>query len=450
MKPRPIFSNDTVDDSTVSEPITDMTGEKKLQRTIGLPGAIVLGLGSMVGTGAFIAIGLAAGIANDLVWIAVLIGGGLAMLNGLSSARLAARHPVSGGTYEYGYRELHPSIGVGAGWLFLTAKSASAATASMGIAGYLAESMFVSSAPTWSLGLPILAMAVLAVVGLRCSLLVTAVLVSLAMAALLGFVAWGFGAVPLETATVATSSPPSKIDLVHAGGLVFVAFTGYGRIATLGEEIRDPARSIPTAVVITVLVSATLYLLVGLAATRIAGGAAFGDLAGAADGPLITIADAAGGSWLVLPLAIGACAAMGGVLLNLILGLSRVVLAMGRRHDLPPALAHVGKGEPVIAIAVVAVTVLIVATTGSILTAWSGSAAAVLAYYAITNLAALRMSLRDRRRTAAAASGLGALACIGVACSLPATAWGPPAIALFAGLCISLLSRLSRRPPSAE
>ena len=252
----------------------------------------------MVGTGAFIAIGLAAGIADDLVWIAVLIGGGLAMLNGLSSARLAARHPVSGGTYEYGYRELHPSIGVGAGWLFLTAKSASAATASMGIAGYLAESMFVSSPPTWSLGLPILAMAVLAVIGLRCSLLVTAVLVSLAMAALLGFVAWGFGAAPLESATAAAPSPPtpSSIDLVHAGALVFVAFTGYGRIATLGEEIRDPATIDPAAVVITVLVSAALYLLVGLAATRIAGGAAFGDLAGAAEGPLIAIADAAGGS----------------------------------------------------------------------------------------------------------------------------------------------------------
>ena len=430
--------------------MTDMTGEKKLQRTIGLPGAIVLGLGSMVGTGAFIAIGLAAGLVNDLVWVAVLIGGGLAMLNGLSSARLAARHPVSGGTYEYGYRELHPSVGVGAGWLFLTAKTASAATASMGIAGYLAESMWATSPPTWALGLPILAMAVLAMVGLRCSLLATTVLVSLAMAALLGFIVWGFGAEPLAAVTNATAVPPTSTNLLHAAALVFVAFTGYGRIATLGEEIRDPARSIPMAVVITVLVSAALYLLVGLAATNVAGGAAFGDLARSADGPLIAIADAGGGGWLVIPLAIGACAAMGGVLLNLILGLSRVVLAMGRRHDLPPSLARVGKGGPVIAIVVVASTVLIVATTGSILTAWSGSAAAVLAYYAITNIAAVRMSLRDRRHAAAAASGLGALACIVVACSLPAAAWGPPVIALFAGLCISILSRLFGRASSSE
>ena len=424
-----------------------MTGERKLQRTIGLPGAIVLGLGSMVGTGAFIAIGLAAGIVDDLVWIAVLIGGSLAMLNGLSSARLAARHPVSGGTYEYGYRELHPSIGVGAGWLFLTAKTASAATASMGIAGYLAESFGATSPPTWSLGLPILAMAALAVIGLRCSLLATTVLVSLAMAALLGFIAWGLGTPTIATPTEVSRPTPSSIDLLHAAALVFVAFTGYGRIATLGEEIRDPARSIPMAVVVTVLVSAALYLLVGLAATNVVGGAAFGDLARSADGPLIATAQAGGGGWLVIPLAIGACAAMGGVLLNLILGLSRVVLAMGRRHDLPPSLARIGNGGnggPVIAIVVVAATVLIVATTGSMLTAWSGSAAAVLAYYAITNLAAARMSLRDGQRAAATASGLGALACIVVACSLPAAAWGPPIIALLAGLCLSVLSRVLR------
>ena len=193
-----------------------MTGERKLQRTIGLPGAIVLGLGSMVGTGAFIAIGLAAGIVDDLVWIAVLIGGSLAMLNGLSSARLAARHPVSGGTYEYGYRELHPSIGVGAGWLFLTAKTASAATASMGIAGYLAESFGATSPPTWSLGLPILAMAALAIIGLRCSLLATTVLVSLAMAALLGFIAWGLGTPTIATPTEVSRPTPSSIDLLHA------------------------------------------------------------------------------------------------------------------------------------------------------------------------------------------------------------------------------------------
>ena len=120
---------------------------------------------------------------------------------------------------------------------------------------------------------------------------------------------------------------------------------------------------------------------------------------------------------------------------------------MGRRHDLPPSLARIGNGGnggPVIAIVVVAATVLIVATTGSMLTAWSGSAAAVLAYYAITNLAAARMSLRDGQRAAATASGLGALACIVVACSLPAAAWGPPIIALLAGLCLSVLSRVLR------
>src|SRR5690606_16718435 len=92
-----------------------------LHRSVGLAGAVLLGLGSIVGTGVFVSLGLAADAAGAMMPIALLIAGLVAICNGLSSAQLAAAHPVSGGTYEYGYRYLSPWAGYGAGWLFLCA-----------------------------------------------------------------------------------------------------------------------------------------------------------------------------------------------------------------------------------------------------------------------------------------------------------------------------------------
>src|SRR5690606_21506658 len=93
------------------------------------------------GTGVFVSLGLAAGSAGPAVVAAVAIAAFVALCNALSSAQLAARHPVSGGTYEYGYTYLSPAAGFTAGWMFLCAKSASAATAALGFAGYVGLSM---------------------------------------------------------------------------------------------------------------------------------------------------------------------------------------------------------------------------------------------------------------------------------------------------------------------
>ena len=128
----------------------------ELARVVGLPGAILLGLGSIVGTGAFVSIGIAAGAAGPSVILAIAAAALLATCNGLSSAQLAASHPVSGGTYEYGYRYLTPTLGFAAGWMFLCAKSASAATAALGLSGYALD-MFGVSDPLWRVVLALFA-----------------------------------------------------------------------------------------------------------------------------------------------------------------------------------------------------------------------------------------------------------------------------------------------------
>ena len=118
----------------------------KLERQLGVGGAALLGLGSMVGTGVFVSIGLAAGVTGASVIVAIAIAAVVATCNALSSAQLAANHPVSGGTYEYGYRYLKPVIGFTAGWMFLVAKSASAATAALGFSSYVAAAVPAISA----------------------------------------------------------------------------------------------------------------------------------------------------------------------------------------------------------------------------------------------------------------------------------------------------------------
>ena len=88
---------------------------QKLRRELGLGGATMLGLGSMVGTGVFVSIGIAAGAAGPATIVAIALAAAVATCNALSSAQLAASHPMSGGTYEYGYRYLTPSLGFTAG-----------------------------------------------------------------------------------------------------------------------------------------------------------------------------------------------------------------------------------------------------------------------------------------------------------------------------------------------
>ena len=402
-----------------------------LSRVIGIPGAVVLGLGSMVGTGVFVSLGLAAGVAGSALPFAIGIAGLVAMLNGLSSARLAARHPMAGGTAVYARRELHPLLGTTCGWLFLVAKGASAATAAIGLVGYLAP-----KAPRFVMVGPVIIACGIAWSGLRLSVVVTMVLVGIAVAALVAFgisATRGPGFEPSITPT-----PPPAIDLLHATALVFVAFTGYGRIATLGEEIRDPARSIPRAVVITVLSTVALYLMVTLAGLHAVGPEAFASARGD-DGPLATIARTIGAPGVATLLSIGAMAAIGGVLLNLVLGLSRVVLALARDGDLPQVAASTTEGRPLIAIIVVGTGVAILAVLGSIQAAWTASAAAVLAYYGLTNLAALAAARRERRPVGIVIGAAGGLGCLVLALALPGSAWIPTIAVAAIGIGVAMI-----------
>jgi APA family basic amino acid/polyamine antiporter len=366
-----------------------------LKRELGLGGAIVTGLGSIIGTGAFVSIGIASGMWGDAVIWAIPLAGSVAVFNGLSSAFLAGRFPVAGGTYEYGYQTLNQWFGFSAGWLFLLAKTASAATAALGVALFLR-----ANGPL----VPIVAVAAvtaMVLAGLRRTAWLNTTLLAASTVAIVWFAAMSTLQSD-EFSNLVTEW--SAADVAAAIAFLFVAYTGYGRIATLGEEVKDPDVIIPRAVIITLAIAAILYMLVEIGGRAI-GGPLWGQDAGIVD---------AGGTVV----AVGAIAAMLGVLLNLILGLSRVWLAMGRRGDMPGALARLDRRrQPVVAILVSAVLVAALTLIGDIGLAWSFSAMTVLLYYGLTNLSALAV---NKKRTTA---WLGLLSCLSLSFFVPQGVW---------------------------
>lgn len=390
---------------------------ERLRRELGLGGAILLGLGSMVGTGVFVSIGVAAGVAGPSVILAVLIGAAVALANGLSSAQLAANHPVSGGTYEYGYRYLRPWLGFSAGWLFLLAKSASAATAAQGFAGYALSALGVHS-PGLRTGVAVVTVLVVTAVvmgGVRRSNRANTAIVVVTFGALIFFIFAGLSRLDPGNFTPFLAAPgdaPGGLSgLLTASALMFVAFTGYGRIATMGEEVQDPRRVIPKAIVLTMTVTLLLYVGVAVAGIGAAGAAGMSGAVAVNAAPLESIMLGLGIPGGGIILAVGAIAAMLGVLLNLILGLSRVLLAMGRRGDMPSAVARLDAtgSTPILAVLVMGGVVAGFALIGDVRVTWSFSAFTVLVYYALTNLAALQLRGADRLYPAWIAwAGLGA------------------------------------------
>lgn len=410
-----------------------------------------MGLGSMVGTGVFVSIGLAAGVSGPTVLPAIVLAAFVALCNGLSSAQLAAAHPVSGGTYEYGYRYLRPEAGFSAGWMFLLAKSASAATAALGFSGYLLHMTGLSERIPLilpALGV-ILGMTLLVRAGLKRSALMNSVVVSVTLLSLVLFTvsaaSSAFDPAQLRFEPLDLRSP----EFLQACALLFVAYTGYGRIATMGEEIRDPRRNIPRAILAVLLVTALLYLAVAVSAIGAVGSETLGEMTRNDAAPLERVLQTLGRPRMALLVSLGALTAMLGVLLNLLLGLSRVLLAMGRRGDMPVIFSTLHEGSPRAAVLGVGALIALLSLPGQVTLSWSFSAFTVLLYYAITNLSALNLPSADRLYPRFFSwCGLGA--CLFLAFQVDLKIWTAGSGFLLAGLVWHRFRQPRRDAESAE
>lgn len=365
----------------------------QLKKSTSLFGAIVIGLGSILGTGAYVSVGLSAQLAENWLLLAILLAGITAIFNGLSSAQLASAHPVSGGTYEYGYQYLSPRLGRMAGWLFVTAKSASAATGALAVGWYIGHLFGLPDGWHRIIALLLVACFTLLVSnGITRTNRLNLALVFISITGLLAFSIFGFITLPNQAyaESIVRENSTTLYAVLQASALMFVAYTGYGRIATMGEEVDNPRYTIPRAVVITLSLSGILYCAVGASILTLN---ANGLIDKSTQMHLFEMVSGHLGqnSYFAHFIAFAATCAMAGVVLNLILGVSRVILAMGRRGDLPKQVSFVNQSQtsPTIAVCVTGVVIAFILLSTDIKLAWSVSAFTVLLYYTLTNIAAL-------------------------------------------------------------
>lgn len=416
--------------------------QPSLARRLGLRDAVAIGLASMIGAGVFAVWIPAAQAAGAWLLAGLAIAAFVAYANASSTGQLAARYPESGGAYRYGRERLGEWPGFLAGWGFVVGKTASCAAMAMTAADYLVP------AP-WERPVAVLAVVVLAVVNLlgitrtarAASIIVIVVLVVLG-------VVIAAGASHLVRDGIPVQQPGGVPDagwygVLQSAGLLFFAFAGYARIATLGEEVRDPARTIPRAIAIALGLVVAIYGALAVVLLLVLGP---GYLAAAGDAPLADLVVVSGWTWAVPVVQVGAAIAALGALLALIAGIGRTALAMARDRELPTALASVHPrshvpwvAEIVVALAIIAL-VLLVDLRGAI----GFSSFGVLVYYLIANASALTQPAAERR-VPRWLSAAGAVGCLVLVATLPVEAV-LGGLAVFAvGALVRLVARAIRR-----
>lgn len=390
---------------------TEAPAPTRLARRLGTIDAVTIGLGSMVGAGVFAAFGPAARAAGNGLLVGLALAALVAYCNATSSAQLAALYPESGGTYAYGRRRLGNFWGFLAGWGFVIGKLASCAAMAMTFGSYAAPSLARPLAIAAVVGLT-----GVNYLGVKKTARLTQTIVTIVLAALSVVVAsvWLGGAA--DPARLWPIEGTSWYGILQSAGLLFFAFAGYARLATLGEEVIDPKRTIPRAIPIALGLTLVVYVIVAVSALAGAGAPALA----AADAPLAAAVEAGDLRSLTPAVRVGATVASLGVLLSLIVGISRTAFAMAANRDLPAFLAAVHPRFQVPHRAELAVGAIVVAVVAvaDIRSAIGFSSFAVLVYYAVTNAAAWTLSPEDRRWPRGLAA-LGLAGCVVLALALP-------------------------------
>lgn len=392
-----------------------------LARRLGLADATLIGLGAMLGAGVFSAFAPAAAAAGAWLLLGLVIAAVVALCNATASAQLAARYPTSGGTYVYGRERLGPWWGYFAGWSFVVGKTASCAAMALTFAAYAAPAEWQKPVAVAA----VLALTTVNYFGVTRTAAVARVLVVVVLLVLVTAVAVAATAPGVPAADV----PATPYGVLQSAGLLFFAFAGYARIATMGEEVRDPERNIPRAIVIALSVTVLVYGAVALALLNSLGAAGVAE----SGQPL---ADAVGGQpWAVVAVRVGAAAASLGALLALIAGVGRTALAMAREGDLPRWLSavHPRFSVPHRAELVLGAVVCVVVLLADVRTAIGFSSFGVLLYYAVANAAAFTQPREDRRYPRALQI-LGAVGCLVLVATLPWQAIAGGVAVVLAGL----------------
>lgn len=406
---------------------------KDLRRELGFWDAVVTGIAAMIGAGIFVVSGIAARVADSAVILAFIIAGVVALFNALSSAELAAAIPREGGTYEYARRLLSRKTGFLTGWLFVSSKMLESATVALAFGSY--ASLFLHVEPRILAIFVVIALTGINAAGIRASTNANWIMALIKIGVLIAFVL--LGASTVKSTNFESFVPRDFQGVLAASAVVFFAYTGYARIATLGEEIKDPERTIPRAIIASLLLTAIVYVAVTTVAIGLVGVEKFAD----SDSPMATAASVLGNVVLDTMIVFGAGVATLSVLLSDLLSSSRTMFAMARNGELPEFLSHLRDVNPVNSIVVTAVIVLALVLTGSLVQIAALTSLTILIYYAVTNVSALKLPA-GKRLFPRLVSIMGLVSCLALSVFLSQEQWVWTVLLLLPGVAYLLVRRI--------
>jgi len=396
----------------------------ELKRTLNLLDATAIGIGAIIGAGIFVVLGIAVGYAGPAVIVSMVIAGTVALFTALSFAELGSAIPKQGGTYEYAYEMVSPFAAFISGCMWLFGQTMAGAAVSLGLASYV-----VAIFPSLSLKIVAVSAALiltsLNLVGTKHSATVNNILVVVKILILCLFV--GFGIFQVKSQNYSPFAPNGIVGILQGAGFIFFAYIGFGRIAALGEEVKNPKRTLPLAILFALAISVVVYVATGLVATGLQN---YRILAGSGS-PLAEAARATGSSTLVATIALGAIIATVSVLLTNLIGLSRVSFAMARNGQLPKSLAsvHSKLGTPYVSILITGALMAILVSVADLRETAAITSFSLLSTHIILHVSAIRLRKKMPNLKTFRVPFYPLIPCLGIASciilmfSLPAEAW---------------------------
>ncbi|MCX6655644.1 MAG: amino acid permease [Candidatus Bathyarchaeota archaeon] len=412
-----------------------------MKKRLGLFDATAINVGAIIGGGIFVVTGIVAGLAGSALIVSMVLAAVTSLFTALSYAELVAWLPEEGSIYEYGYRLLSPAAGFLGGWMWIISNIFSGAAVALGF-GYYLSALVPGLSPGIVAAAACVAFTALNYLGIQHSAELNNLLVVAKLIILGFFVAFG-----LLFVNVGNFQPfnPVSSGVLYGAFYIFFAYGGFARVAVVAEEIKDAKRVVPRAIMLSLLISTLFYIAIGLVAVGLVGAE---DLSGSGH-PLAVAMEATGNQSAVLLISIGGIISTASVLLTSILGVSRLGFAMSRRGDFPSSLSrlHPRFGTPsvsVIASGAIMTCLALFVDLGNVVAI---STFAMLFYYGVGNIAAIRLP-KEERRYPAYVSLFGTISCfvfLIFALFLAPQAWVAGLIGLGAGGAYFLLIRWKRR-----
>ena len=371
--------------------VTDRNQDSELKRSLGLFDATAISVGAIVGAGIFVVIGITAGYAGSALIISMLIAAVISSFSALSFAELTAWSPREGSVYEFGRQLISPFTGFLSGWMWMLSNTFSGAAVSLGFANYFTN-LLPTFPPQAVAAFLCIGFTALNFIGLKESAIINNLLVTAKLAILAFFCVFG-----LFYTNIANFKPflPLQTGVLTGAFYIFFAYGGFGRIAVIAEEVKNPRKNVPRAIILSLIVSTIFYVVVGLVAVGLVGGPVLSQ----SSSPLSQAISITGSSIAMRIISVGGLLATASVLLTSILGVSRMAFAMARGNDLPNKLTylHVKFKTPYYAIWMTGIIMALLVLFFDLSSVVAVSTFSMLFYYASANVSALRLKTEERR-----------------------------------------------------